>query len=519
MSVLDKKDKVYTITDSLCTARWGYPLVDFSKGEVRTCCRTKGERVTKEQIDKHGKDIFLNTDYQKERRLEMLKGVRHDDCNTCWVFEESGMQSPRFPNMVLPPGYSKPDGEIIFDNQPGSINGDMQFKSKYSGDMISPNAATLDSSIVRSEHPYMLEINLSNTCDLKCSYCSPYFSSKWEKEMDLWALGAGYQSFGPQDEEFIKKDIRKEVDERFMDLFWEWFNSGPIKTINRVGIIGGEPLINPKLPEFIDNLIKSYEKVPLNERPSADYPNPDGSPREDHKPLIWFVTNLNTPRKIMDRFINELLPKLTEVFHVEIHASLESVGKRIEYNRDGLSWEVYKENVERLCAVKLKNYHFGFQIALNALSMTTLTEFLKYAKHIHDKYERPIILKRNLVSHPEFLNPSVLTPEFAHYLEDAVDFLESVKDKMRPVDDMWGNWPQYHDYIKSIHESIRDEHGKSMQWITGDLESVRGRFFQFFNEYDKRRNLNFVKTFPEYTRFFQDCRKIHLFKKIEKTAV
>lgn len=512
MSVLDKKNKQYTIKDSLCTARWGYPLVDFSKGEVRTCCRTKGERVTKEQIDKLGTDIFLNSDYQKERRLEMLKGVRHDDCNTCWVFEESGMQSPRFPNEALPDPWTKQDGSIFFDG----LDEHTTLVHKHTGEKMSAHAATLDSSIVRSDHPYMLEINLSNTCDLKCSYCSPYFSSKWEKEMDLWAMGAGYKSFGPNEEQFIKNDIRKGVDDRFMDLFWEWFNGGPIRTLTRVGIIGGEPLINPKLPEFIDKLIKSYEAIPLHERPSSDYCKPDGSRRLDNKPLIWFVTNLNTPRKIMDKFINEHLPRLTEIFHVEIHASLESVGKRIEYNRDGLSWETYKENVDRLCELKLKDYNFGFQIALNALSMTTLTEFLKYAKHVHDKHERPIILKRNLVSHPEFLNPVVLTPEFAYYLDDALAFLESVKDKMRHVDDSWGNWPQYHDYIITIRDSIRDQQGKDIRWMHGTLDDVRASFFQFFDEYDRRRGYNFLKTFPEYAPFYRNCRKLAGDRKLAK---
>ncbi len=512
MSVLDKKDKTYTIKDSLCTARWGYPLVDFSKGEVRTCCRTRGERISKEQIDKHGKDIFLNTDYQKDRRLEMLNGVRHDDCNTCWVFEEAGMPSPRHPNKILPPPWIKTDGGINYDG----LDSKTILKQKYSGELVTPETVNINSSILRSDHPYMLEINLSNTCDLKCSYCSPYFSSKWEKEMDLWALGAGYQTFTAEDEAIIKSDIRKEVDDRFMDTFWEWFNSGPNKTLTRVGIIGGEPLINPKLPEFLDNLIKSYEKIPLNERPSSGYSNPDGSLRQDHKPLIWFVTNLNTPKKIMDKFINEHLPRLTKIFHVEIHASLESIGKRIEYNRDGLSWEIYKENVDRLCELKLKDFNFGFQIALNALSMTTLTEFLKYAKHVHDKHERPIILKRNLVSHPEFLNPSILTPEFAYYLEDALNFLSEVKDTTKHVDDLWGGWPQYHDYILEIYTGIKEQQGKNMTWITGSFDDVRGRFFHFFDEYDRRRGYNFLKTFPEYASFYRMCRTLYGVKKIQK---
>lgn len=500
-----RRDK--KITDALCTARWGYPLVDFSKGEVRTCCRTRGERVTKEQIDRLGTDIFLNTEYQLERRHEMLNGHRHEACDTCWIVEESGAHSARFPNQFLPhPWYKKEDISRDFKN----LNEKTELINVITKDRVTPETVTMDSSILRSEHPYMLEINLSNTCDLKCSYCSPYFSSKWEKDLELWSISAGIQKFDSNVETFVKNDIRKEVDDRFMDLFWEWFNGNPIRTLARVGIIGGEPLINPKLPQFLDKLIESYEKLPLKDRPHSGYSDADGNFRNDHKPLIWFVTNLNTPDKIMDRFINEHLPKLTELFHVEIHASLESIGKRIEYTRDGLSWETYKKNVDRLCSLKLKNFNFGFQIALNCLSMTTLTDFLKYAKYLHDKHERPIILKHNMVSHPEFHSPAILPKYFATYLEEALEFLDSVKDSMRHVEDLWGTWPAYYDYIKTVHQSIHEEQGKNMSWGTGTLEDVHVHFYRFFSKYDASRKTSFLQTFPEYTAFYKHCRKLYL---------
>lgn len=511
-----KSEKQLKITDALCSLRWGYPLVDFSKGEVRTCCRTRGERVTKDQIDTLGTDIFLNTPYQLERRLEMLQGYRHESCETCWIIEESGAQGPRHPNKTLPTPWVK---ELDGSNDIANVTASTPMRNTNTEERITPGSATIDSSVLRSEHPFMLEINLSNTCDLKCSYCSPYFSSKWERDLELWSVGAGIPHFDQNTEKFIKNDIRKEVDDRFMDLFWEWFNGKPIRTLARVGIIGGEPLINPKLPQFLDKLIASYEALPLEERPSSGYSDGNGNYRKDHKPLIWFVTNLNTPDRIMDRFINEHLPKLTKLFHVEIHASLESVGKRIEYTRDGLSWETYKKNVDRLCALKLESFNFGFQIALNCLSMTTLSDFLKYAKFLHDKYERPIILKHNMVSHPEFHHPAILPKSFAVYLEEALEFLESVKDDVRHVEDLWGTWPAYYDYIKTVHQSIKEEQGKTMHWGTGNLDDVRVLFYRFFSQFDEGRGSNFLETFPEYAGFYKLCRKLYLQRSLENAEL
>ena len=46
-----------------CTLRWGYPIVDFGRGSIRTCCRTFEERVEPDEFEEKGSDIFLNSDY------------------------------------------------------------------------------------------------------------------------------------------------------------------------------------------------------------------------------------------------------------------------------------------------------------------------------------------------------------------------------------------------------------------------------------------------------------------------
>lgn len=498
---LQKKSQDQT----MCTSRWGYPLVDFSKNEVRTCCRTRGQRTSVEEMKELGTDLFLNSPYQKERRLEMLKGYRHNSCDSCWKIEDAGMQSARHPNMRTPEGWIDDDNQT---DDIAKITSKTKLKNTVSKETLAIEDIDMDATILRSDKPYMLEINLSNVCDLQCSYCSPYFSSQWEKDMELFSLGTGNYHYSEDHAEYIKNDIRKEPSDEFWELFWDWFQGDPIKSLKRIGVIGGEPLFNKKMPEFIDRLIDSYKKIPLEDRPNCEYNDENGKYINDHKPLIWFVTNLNTPKPVMDNFINKQLPRLLEVFRVEIHASLESVGKRIEYTRMNLSWQRYKENAERLCALDYKDFHFGFQIAINCLSVSTLPEFLKYAKYLHDKYERPIILKQNMVSEPEFHHPAILPREFATYVEEAMLFLEDIKDDMRFVHDIWGSWPYYYDYLKTIHSSITEQHSRNISWRLGNLDNVHALFYDYFSAYDKRHNKNFIETFPEYKRFFEYCRGV-----------
>ena len=56
---------MYKIESSLCSHRWGYPIVDFGKNLVKTCCRTAQSDSKINWTGQLNSDIFLNNDYQK----------------------------------------------------------------------------------------------------------------------------------------------------------------------------------------------------------------------------------------------------------------------------------------------------------------------------------------------------------------------------------------------------------------------------------------------------------------------
>lgn len=96
---------------SLCTHRWGYSVIDFGKNQARTCCRTKLNKEDINQLSELKGDYFLNTKYQLERRLEMLHGIRHKSCETCWLLEDQNFQSPR--RYGLPRPWKVKDDKVI----------------------------------------------------------------------------------------------------------------------------------------------------------------------------------------------------------------------------------------------------------------------------------------------------------------------------------------------------------------------------------------------------------------------
>ncbi len=479
------------IKDTLCGARWGYPLFNFASGEVRTCCRTQGELPTKEMLEELGEDVFLNTPYQKERRLEMLKGEKHPSCDSCWFLEEAGLYSPRKQSILLPMpwNFKYKDHDSIFLKE-----GANDIFNYETDETTTLNEIDASSNILKSTHPYMLEINLSNTCNMKCSYCSPRFSSRWlEDFVEIVDPNA--------DKAELKKQFRRDIP-GLWETFWKWFNNTIIKRACRVGIIGGEPLIDPKFSEFLDNLIESYNNCPIEKRANSGYKNSSGELMKDHTPVLWIVTNLNTPKKQWESFL-EYLPQLCSIFRVEVHASCESLREKAEYIRYGLKWNRFEKNLRELCSLKLKNLSVGFQAATNSMSITSLTEFLEFAKSLHDEYEVPIMLKQNIVALPEYHHPLVLTPDFAPYVLDAILYLESVIDEMRWVDDEWGRWSSYVDFLQTIYEGIRTNQGEDIKWDY----TVRAHFYHYFRKYDQMRNTNFLETFPEYADFYEMCKQ------------
>jgi hypothetical protein len=439
--------------NTICRLRWDYPVINFGRREARTCCRTPGQPIKDQEISKHGADVFLNNDYQIQRRFEMLKGVRHPDCSSCWKLEDHGASSPReredkFVPAMIQRGLMTREQGRDFDQFARSV--------------------TIDDPILQSHNPYLLEISLGNQCDMKCMYCSYHYSTQWAVEL----IKHGDLRQEQYDAEFQEHDLEYE------EIFWAWFNEVGKKSLRKIGIIGGEPLIVPRFYSFIDRLIESYRDMPEKKKTVT----------------LWLVTNMNTPRAYFERFL-ESIPRISEFFKLEIQVSMESTGAQAEYIRNGINWNRFESNVRTLLSSD-HDFGFGFQIAINALNIPHLKDFLMWAKELHDTYGRPVALKQNMVSFPDWQSPMVLTPDFADHLDEAISWLLMVSGKMMPVDDKWGKWSRYPRFLQGVANSIRK---------SSDNPAMRRKFYEWFSTYDRRRNLDFKATFPHHSEFWKLC--------------
>ena len=83
-----------------------------------------------------------------------------------------------------------------------------------------------------------------------------------------------------------------------------------------------------------------------------------------------------------------------------------------------------------------------------------------------------------------------------YYAEDALEFMQQNTDKFD--DSRWVGFKP--------HQIARFK--RSLDYMKEDFSSIDERrdaeenFVRFFSEYDKRRNRNFVKTFPEFEQLY-----------------
>ncbi len=282
-------------------------------------------------------------------------------------------------------------------------------------------------------------------------------------------------------------DMSKEVDTDFVQLFLKWFElQAPV--IGQIGILGEglfehRELIN-LLRGITENCRKTGRRIPL-----------------------FITTDPALAPTIMPEFMEELLPQMVSVFEVEFYFMLESVGKRIEFLRGNISWENCKKNIDTLFQLKLPHFNVGFQVVITAFNMTTQLELLQFAKSLQDKHSRFILLKCIPMLRPEFHHPAVLKPGYMEFLRTSLVFLKEMKGKVHK------SWSEYADYLEKLSNQLMS--GEST-WSESSLLNARRAFYTFLVQYQFKKNLSFLKVFPEYISFYKECQKISGETKLER---
>lgn len=435
--------------NTICKERWYYADLHFGRGETKTCCLTPGQPLSEKDFQKYGIDAFMNHPEQLERRREKLLGIRHSDCNTCWQMEKSQAISKR----KSAAHWISPQDEFAQYQNARGIPGNWE--------QVQKNQSL---TALRVKAPKILDISLQNECNLMCTYCNFHYSSRWEKEMIRWGE--------------IKEDQAKllfnKTTPSYMKYYWEWFDS--IKNdVEQILFIGGEPLIQPGFYEILEKTLGLLESA------------------QRSKPIeIHITSNFNIPSFHWERFV-AILPELTRKAIVKIECSTEAFGERAEYIRYGLKWKTLTKNVENLLSLHLPNLTFGFHACLTTLSSSSMIDLFRYTAGLEKRFDRPVNILENVVISPSRFSLLNLTPDFASYYFEAADF---VKDNLKM--DSRDRRNGYVNFLKAFGDSLKKNQGDP---------SSRPEFYRWLSRFDQKMGTDFLKTFPEYGKFWEVCRE------------
>jgi len=241
--------------------------------------------------------------------------------------------------------------------------------------------------------PKSLELAFQNTCNLACSYCSPSFSTEWENDIKRYGNYTGLTTDK-------KLHYQRGIDNNMpvdMDLFWHWFDDSADE-LESIRITGGEPLLH-------EDTFKTFEKI-LQINPNIE---------------CVIHTNLCQKPTIINRFINSV----NQLTNVRINVSNESAGDIAEFIRDGMNYNEWLANVQRVCSET--NATVSISTTITALALLGLDQL--YTDII--KIKRRPYISINFATYPEFQSLSCLSYiERMFYQTKYAKFFKSIEDKL-----------------------------------------------------------------------------------------
>ena len=431
---LEYKRRVIDIkSESFCGAKWYNATIWLGSGMTTSCHHPLPHKVEVDDILKNPKALH-NTQKKKMEREQMQKGERPAGCEYCWKIEDMGRDaiSDRVYKTVI---YSDEDLEHA-RRTPAAEDIDLQ----------------------------TLEIAFDRTCQFACSYCNPAFSSTWVNDIrrngpytGLVSDGRGHFNHAHDGAQLFKYGDHNP----YAHAFHQWWESDLHRTLKELRITGGEPLMSGDTWKILDwfktNKGRSQTRLAIN-------------------------SNLGT-QVDLDRLLDSI-----EGVTVDLYTSNESMSLQAEYIRDGLVFDDWANNVERLLdSGRFRGLHV--MATINALCLDSLDSFLDMVLNWKREYGKDSInVSLNILRFPSFqscltLPDSMRTyyrerlQEWVNHSYDSQFMHEFELNQLRRLID-------YLDVVKTPHEGAAEQ------------AVLQQDFKRFYQQYDQRRGKNFQETFP-----------------------
>ena len=437
---------------ALCLAKWKQVSLHLPTGLNNSCYHPPLHPIDATKL-KDNPGALHNTDHKKSQRVIMLKNEKPEECSYCWNVEAHGQLSDRHYRSGEP--WAAVDYKAI------------------------KNSTGTEDDVV----PSYVEVNFNHACNLKCSYCSPQFSSSWQAEVDKFG---SYPTSTPHNDPVHftgnRRPIPAREDNPYVDAFWEWWPTLYPK-LKHFRMTGGEPLMDKNTYKVFDYVLA--------------LPNP-----ELH---LNVTSNFSVDDALFNKYIDYVKQLCnTQIEHFMQYVSLDSGNHaHAEYIRNGLIYNRLFENVHRYLYEVPNRNSLTFIVTMNNLSVLGIQRQLEWIlalRQLYSKTYQRVWFDTPLLRTPTWQSLQILPPVYAGVLERVADWMElNLETPEQP-------FRGFKDY--ELQRMRRDvawmKEGANLD--PAYLKQQRADFYRFFREHDSRRKTDFTTTFPEMKEFWNECR-------------
>ena len=444
--------------ETFCIAPWTHTYLS-PQSERRLCCasREKAEWAT-QYIDGDAADEgsvynpgtlkeHWNSEYMKGIRRDLMAGKEIPQCAVC-------------------------NGKLLNI----SIYRDYFTKTLFPHKVDEAFEKTNDDGHTEMP-PISFDYRIKNLCNFKCRMCGDQLSSSWESERR--AMG-DYDAEGNADFWAQKKNkpaietFQKDVAEAEL---WEAVKNG---TIEEIYWVGGEPLMWDIHWEVMEYLVE-----------------------HDLAKNVWVRYNTNFSRTTYKHWdLKNMLPHFKTV---QICASIDGVGKNVEYVRHGIKWDSWIQNFKDYTFLNKKygDYGIAFDLTITTPGLFCLKELLDLALEldVHTLIKTtfafdstimmcPQVLPRELFDEVlddliEYATPKVQNTKYAYWIDCLVDL------KARQV--FSEQYPDWEEGLRNGKKRLqRVDSWRKNDGLIEEIYSVNPKVLEWWNSIE----LDEAKTLP-----------------------
>lgn len=442
------RERLDARSPSLCLAKWKQVSLHLTTGHTNSCYHPPLHRITPEDVARDVSGIH-NTEHKKQQRRMMLAGERPRECQYCWNMEDLGQLSDRHYRS------GEPWAALDFDRIANST-GDEDWVPSY------------------------VEVNFSNACNLRCSYCSPQFSTNWQQEAEQHgAYPTSKPHNAPEHFEGERRPIPNREHNPYLEAFWQWWPR-LYPELQHFRMTGGEPLMDR-------NTFRVFDYVLENPNPGLH---------------LNVTSNFSVDERLWQKYKGyvQRLCENDNVEHFMQYVSLDSWGAQAQYIRDGLNFELLWDRVHQyLSEIPYRN-SLTFIITMNNLSVTGLKTLLENILDLRMRYSHSyqrVWFDTPVLRQPNWQSLQILPESYQYRMRTTLEWMRYFQETPER------RFQGFKDY--EIQRMERDIAWMSQPQNTTARQKKMADFYRFFSEHDRRRGTDFLATFPEMRAWWQQC--------------